>query len=474
MELRSIYTITNQNKEQVTVRRNGVINIFNDDGRRLKQYLVPYGATLYVKDKEVVNDSTILYEWDPYNDAILAQKKGIIKFVDIKEEMTFVEDFDETTNQRTRVIIEAKNRKLSPRITITGKDGKKIDDIVPPVGSFLQVKEGDEVYPGQILAKKLRESSKSRDITGGLPRVSELFEARRPRNVAVVSEIEGKVKFGDIKSGSREVFVIPSQDIEQKKYMVPSSKHILVHENEEISAGEPISEGSIAPQEILSILGPRRAQEYMVQEIQEVYRSQGVRINDKHIEIIVRQMLQRAQVIDPGDSGYLENDIVDFIRIDTTNRDMQSMQVVTDPGDSRFYLDQLVTKADLADEMNRLSSNADNQVPKMRQAIPATSKRILMGITQAALTTESFISAASFQETTRVLTAAAINGREDKLIGLKENLIMGNRIPAGTGLTMFDNLIVDNPDDMDDDQVAADTETGRDEKAASDSVVETV
>ena len=474
VELRNIFTITDQNKEQVTVRRNGVINIYNDDGRRLKQYLVPYGATLYVKDKEVVNDSSILYEWDPYNDAILAQKKGTIKFVDIKEEMTFVEDFDETTNQRTRVIIEAKNRKLSPRITIVSKDGKKIDDIVPPVGSFLQVKEGDAVYPGQILAKKLRESSKSRDITGGLPRVSELFEARRPRNVAVVSEIEGKVKFGDIKSGSREVFVIPSQDIEQKKYMVPSSKHILVHENEEISAGEPISEGSIAPQEILSILGPRRAQEYMVQEIQEVYRSQGVKINDKHIEIIVRQMLQRAQVIDPGDSGYLENDIVDFIRIDSTNREMQSMQVVIEPGDSRFYLDQLVTNSELADELNRLSSNTDNQPPTMRQAIPATSKRILMGITQAALTTESFISAASFQETTRVLTAAAINGRIDKLVGLKENLIMGNRIPAGTGLTMFDDLIVDNPDGEDEDQVEAEVDAGGDQKATSDSVVEKV
>ncbi|MBC8478443.1 DNA-directed RNA polymerase subunit beta', partial [bacterium] len=341
-------------------------------------------------------------------------------------------------------------------------------------GSFLQVKEGDAIYPGQILVKKLRESSKSRDITGGLPRVSELFEARRPRNVAVVSEIAGKVKFGDIKSGSREVFVIPSQDIEQKKYLVPSSKHILVHENEEISAGEPISEGSTAPQEILSILGPRRAQEYMVLEIQEVYRSQGVRINDKHIEIIVRQMLQRAQIIDPGDSGYLEGDIVDFHRIDRVNRQMQSMQVVVDPGDSRFYLDQLVSNENLADEMNRLSVDEKNQTPKMRHAIPATSRRILMGITQAALTTESFISAASFQETTRVLTAAAINGREDTLVGLKENLIMGNRIPAGTGLAGFDNLIVENPDEDAEEQTANQSGSGAGQKSTADTVVEPV
>ncbi len=472
IELRNIYTITNQNNEQVTIRRNGVINIIDTEGRRLKQYLVPYGATLKVKDGAHVDDSTIIYEWDPYNDAILAQKEGVIKFVDIKEDQTFVEDFDETTNQRTWVIIEAKNRKLSPRITIAGKSGKKIDDIVPPVGSFLQVKEGDTVYPGQMLAKKLRESSKNKDITGGLPRVSELFEARRPRNVAVVSEIAGKVKFGDIKSGAREVFVLPTQDIEQKKYLVPSSKHILVHENEEISAGEPISEGSIAPQEILSILGPRRAQEYMVQEIQEVYRSQGVKINDKHIEIIVRQMLQRAQVIDPGDSGYLEGDIVDFHRIDKTNRQLHNMQVVTDPGDSRFYLDQLVRAEELADELNRLAVDDKNVSPKLRQAVPATSRRILMGITQAALTTESFISAASFQETTRVLTSAAINGREDYLIGLKENLIMGNRIPAGTGLAHFDNLLVDNPD-AEEEELASDQEAAAGgEKTATGSLVE--
>ena len=320
VELNNIYTISNAEGQQVTIRRNGEINIIDDNNRRVKQYVIPYGATLKVKTGQRVKEDSILYEWDPYNDSILAQHEGYIKFIDIKEDQTFVEEFDETSNQRTLVIIESKNKKLSPRIVIVDENGKKLDDVVPPVGASLQVREGDHVTQGFILAKKLRESSKNRDITGGLPRVSELFEARRPKDVAVVSEIAGKVKFGDIKAGHREVFVIPDQDIEQKKYMVPSSKHILVHENEYIQEGEQISEGAVVPQDILAILGPRKTQEYLVNEIQEVYRSQGVRINDKHIEIIVRQMLQRAQIEDPGDTGYLESDIVDFQEINRVNR----------------------------------------------------------------------------------------------------------------------------------------------------------
>jgi DNA-directed RNA polymerase subunit beta' len=308
-----------------------------------------------------------------------------------------------------------------------------------PTRSYLQVHDGERVKAGTFLVKIPREIAKTRDITGGLPRVAELFEARRPKEPAIVSEIDGQVKFGEIRRGIRKISIISHDGKEEKVYQIPYGKHVLVHDGDYVQAGEKLSEGSVAPQDILNIMGPNRVQEYLVNEIQEVYRLQGVRINDKHIEVIVRQMLQKVKIEDPGDTEYLEGEQVDKIRFLQRNEEIRNKVVVTDPGDSKLKIEMLMERGEVDKINEKLAKNNKGQV-QVRPAQPATFQPLLLGITKASLTTDSFISAASFQETTRVLTEASVEGKVDNLLGLKENVIMGNLIPAGTGLNKFKRM----------------------------------
>ena len=381
-----------------------------------------------------------LFDWDPYSSIILADRTGTIEFEDLIENMTYREELDEHTGLRQRVVIESKNKNLNPHVYIQGKGKDERSKFIIPVKSFLQVQNKQEIHAGDVLVKIPREIGKTRDITGGLPRVAELFEARRPKEMAVVTEIDGIVKFGPIKRGIRELIV--ESESESKTYSVPYGKHILVHENDFVEAGDRLTDGSIAPQDILTIKGPGKVQEYLVNEIQEIYRLQGVKINDKHIGIIVRQMLQKVQIIDGGDSQFLEGDQVDRGTFLEENEKVIEKVVVSDPGDSLFREGDLTDKKTI--ELINRDLKKDKKKPiKHRRAKPASFTPVLLGITQAALNTESFISAASFQETTKVLTEAAVAGKEDSLVGLKENVIMGHLIPAGTGLAKYANLYLE-------------------------------
>jgi DNA-directed RNA polymerase subunit beta' len=317
--------------------------------------------------------------------------------------------------------------------------GKKLSSYILPTRSYLQVHDGERVKAGTVLVKIPREIAKTRDITGGLPRVAELFEARRPKEPAIVSEIDGQVKFGEIRRGIRKISIISHDGKEEKVYQIPYGKHVLVHDGDYVQAGEKLSEGSVAPQDILNIMGPNRVQEYLVNEIQEVYRLQGVRINDKHIEVIVRQMLQKVKIEDPGDTEYLEGEQVDKIRFLQHNEEIRNKVVVTDPGDSKLKIEVLMDRSEV-DKINEKLAKSNKALVQVRPAQPATFQPLLLGITKASLTTDSFISAASFQETTRVLTEASVEGKVDNLLGLKENVIMGNLIPAGTGLNKFKRM----------------------------------
>jgi DNA-directed RNA polymerase subunit beta' len=321
-------------------------------------------------------------------------------------------------------------------------DGNELATHILPVKAQIRVSDNQKIKAGTIIARIPREIGKTRDITGGLPRVAELFEARKPKEQAVVSEIDGVVRFGAIKRGIREIIV--EGTLEKKKYAIPYSMHVLVHNGDYVKAGEMLTEGSIAPQDILQILGPNKVQEYLVNEIQEVYRLQGVSIDDKHIEVIARQMMQRVRVLDPGDTRFLEGDTINKVIFKEENEKIRNKVVVTEPGDSRFRKRQLVDKLKF-EYTNRQLQKSDKQIAEARDAEPATSEPILLGITQAALTTDSFISAASFQETTRVLTEAAVAGKVDNLFGLKENVIVGNLIPVGTGMKKFETLRIDIP-----------------------------
>ena len=425
---------------KICLVRNGVIQILDEKGRALTKYTVPYGARILVDDGEKVEKGKILFEWDPYSSVILTEEGGQVKFVDLVENITVREEVDEQTLQRQRVVIESRNKNLSPHIAILDDDGNEIASYILPQKAHILVNEGDIVKPGQVLAKIPREIGKTRDITGGLPRVAELFEARKPKEQAIVSEIDGIVRFGPIVRGIREITV--EGKLESKKYFIPYSKHVLVHNGDFVRAGEMLTDGSISPQDILQILGPSKVQEYLLNEIQEVYRLQGVKINDKHIEIIVRQMMQRVKVKDPGDTRFLEGDTVNKFTFNEENEKIRSKVIITDPGDSRFKKRQLVERVKF-EYTNRQLEKAGKKKAQARPAQPATAAPILLGITQAALTTDSFISAASFQETTRVLTDAAIEGKVDYLYGLKENVIVGNLIPAGTGLKKYRQLQVE-------------------------------
>jgi DNA-directed RNA polymerase subunit beta' len=425
----------------IVVGRSGVVNILDSDNRLLTKYDVPYGAMLIVNDGDSIKKGEIIYEWDPYNAVIITEHSGTVKYQDLKENVTYREEPDEQTGHIQKVVIDSRDRTLSPSLAILNDKGQKIGNYIIPTRAHLNVNNGEEVKAGTILVKIPRDTGKTRDITGGLPRVTELFEARSPADPAIVSEIDGVVKFGPQKRGSREIIVTSHDGKDERRYMIPMGKHVLVQDNDVIRAGERLSDGAIDPHDILRIKGVGAVQEYLVNEIQEVYRMQGVKINDKHIEVIVRQMMQKVHIIDPGDTRFLEDDYVEASVVNEENERMKEMVVVEKKGDSKLKNGQLVSKKKIR-EINADLRKKSKKVVEVRDAEPATSEPVLLAITQAALTTDSFVSAASFQETTKVLTDAAIEAKVDTLLGLKENVIMGHLIPAGTGLKKFRNIIV--------------------------------
>ncbi|MCC5939837.1 MAG: DNA-directed RNA polymerase subunit beta' [Lunatimonas sp.] len=440
-ELRWIET-TNKDGESVSIvmGRSGEIKI-NDQksGKTLVSNHVPYGAVLNVKDGQKIGKGESLCTWDPYNAVILSEFDGTVEFDSIIESVTYKEVADDQTGYREKVIIETKDKTKNPAVIVNYGDESKSYNI--PVGAHLSVEEGDKVRSGQILVKIPRSVGKTRDITGGLPRVTELFEARNPSNPAVVSEIDGVVSYGGIKRGNREIF-IESKDGVKKRYMVSLSKHILVQENDFIRAGEPLSDGAITPNDILSIKGPTAVQEYLVNEIQEVYRLQGVKINDKHIEVIVSQMMQKVEILDAGDTGFLQNQIVNKWAFREENDSILDKKVVMDAGDSSTLKPGMIISARRLRDENSSLKRKDLKLVQVRDAQAAVSQPTLQGITASSLGTESFISAASFQETTKVLSEAAIKGKRDELLGLKENVIVGHLIPAGTGQRNLERVLV--------------------------------
>ncbi|MCU0343551.1 MAG: DNA-directed RNA polymerase subunit beta' [Ignavibacterium sp.] len=428
-------------KLKVVTGRRGLIEIYDENNRQLKKYDVPYGAELLVHDGQKIKKRQPLYNHDPYNAVILADIYGRVKFVDLIDGITLQQVTDEQTGHVQKVVIESKDKNLTPSILIENEDGEK-KSFNLPVRAYLSVEDGESILAGTILAKISKQTTKSRDITGGLPRVTELFEARSPHESAIVSEIEGFVKFGARKKGSREILITAPDKSDEKKYNVPLQKHILVQEGDEIPAGEKITDGPVNPHDILAVKGTSAVQEYLVNEIQDVYRLQGVKINDKHIEVIVRQMLQKIKIVSPGDTKFLEEDIVDKIEFIEENGKIVNMAYIEDKGDSKLKNGQLITKSKLR-EINADLKKKDKKEIVARDAEPATFEHILLGITQAALSTESFISAASFQETTKVLANAATEAKVDHLLGLKENVVMGHLIPAGTGIKKYRKLMLE-------------------------------
>ncbi len=427
-------------KVKVVIGRRGSIGIFDDDDRQIKKYEIPYGAELMVDDGQKVIKGQTLYNHDPYNSVIVSDIGGKVNFIDLVDNVTFQQVADEQTGHVQKVVIESKDKNLTPSILVKDDNGnEKLFNI--PTRAYLAVEEGEVIQPGTVLAKISKAAAKTRDITGGLPRVTELFEARSPHDPAIVSEIEGIVKFGPRKKGTREIIIESFDGSVQKVYSIPYGKHILVQEGDEIPAGEKITDGPINPHDILKIKGPNAVQEYLVNEIQDVYRLQGVKINDKHIEVIVRQMLQKLRVISAGDTNFIEEDLVDRNRLLEENERIKNMVYIIDPGQSKYKAGQLIPKVKYR-EINADLVRKGKKPMKVRDTEPATFDNILLGITQAALSTESFISAASFQETTKVLTNAATEARTDYLIGLKENVVMGHLIPAGTGLKKYKNIIL--------------------------------
>ncbi|MBD0332523.1 MAG: DNA-directed RNA polymerase subunit beta', partial [Chitinophagaceae bacterium] len=438
--IRAVTTKNNEgNKVQVVIGRTGEVRIMDTKGERLLiTNNVPYGATLHVKDGQKVNKGEVICTWDPFNNVIVAELDGVVKFENVLEGITYREESDEQTGHREKVVIETRDKTKIPSIVVQGKENKSYN---LPTGSHIVVDENEDVHAGQVIVKIPRVLGKLRDITGGLPRVTELFEARNPSNPAIVSEIDGVVSMGAVKRGNREI-IIEAKDGVTKKYLVPLTRQILAQDGDFVKAGSPLSDGQVSPQDILAIQGPFAVQQYVVNEIQEVYRLQGVRINDKHIEVIVRQMMRKISIVDPGDTRFLEEDMVDKFEFLQENDYIFDKKVVTDPGDStKLKAGQIVSVRDLREENSILRRN-DKKLIEYRDARPATSTPTLLGITKASLGVPSWISAASFQETTKVLSSAAIQGKTDDMLGLKENVITGHLIPAGTGLREFENMIV--------------------------------
>lgn len=429
-------------KSNIVISRTGEIrSIDKDSGKVLSTSHIPYGAKLYVKDKKKIKKNDIICEWDPFNAVIISEYSGIAEFENIEEGVTFQVERDDQTGREEKVIIETKRRRKIPTIKIVNDEGEELRSYNLPVGAYMSVDDGDHIKTGQFIVKIPRKTGGIQDITGGLPRVTELFEARNPSNPATVSEIDGIVSFGKIKRGNREVIVTSKDDL-RRKYMVKLSKHILVQEGDYVRAGTRLSDGAIAPKDILHIKGPFAVQQYILQGIQDVYRSQGIGLNDKHVEVIIRQMMRRVQIVDPGDTVFLEGEAVekyDFLR---ENDRVFDKKVVTEGGDSnKLKPGMIVSLRELREENSFLRRN-DHALVEVRDAIPSTSQPILQGITKSSLGTPSWISAASFQETTKVLSTAAIGAKEDLLSGLKENVIVGKPIPAGTGMKKFRDLIV--------------------------------
>ncbi|MDG2152649.1 MAG: DNA-directed RNA polymerase subunit beta' [Crocinitomicaceae bacterium] len=442
-ELRTIERVEDGDKKIIVVGRSGELKITDEKtGILIMNTNIPYGSELLIKNKTKIKKGDVVCKWDPYNALIISEFKGEVVFENIIEGMTYREEVDEQTGFTEKVITELKDRKRPPAIHIVDSKTKDIlFEYSIPVNSHINVNEGDKVDEGKVLVKIPRTAGKTGDITGGLPRVTELFEARNPSNPAVVSEIEGVAAYGNIKRGNREIIITPKVGNDHK-YQVPLSKHILVQQNDFVRAGQPLSDGAITPKDILNIEGPTKVQEYIVNEIQEVYRLQGVKINDKHFEVIVRQIMLKAEIIDSGDTRFLEGQSVHKADIMEENDALFGMMLVKEAGDSEeLNKGQLVSVRKLRDENSKLKRE-DKVLVDAREARAATSKPMLQGITRASLQTQSFISAASFQETTKVLNEAAISGKEDHLLGLKENVIVGHLIPAGTGVRKFQKMIV--------------------------------
>jgi DNA-directed RNA polymerase subunit beta' len=443
------FNTAEEGKVDVVLGRSGEFRIVEEGSNKvIVTNNIPYGSYLYVKDGAKITRGDRICSWDPYNAVIISEFAGLTQFEAVLEGITFREESDEQTGHREKVIIDTRDKTKNPVIQITDTKGNIIKGYNIPVGAHIAVEEGEKLQTGQVIAKIPRSTGKTRDITGGLPRVTELFEARNPSNPAVVTEIDGVVTLGGIKRGNREM-TIESKDGQIKKYLVPLSKHILVQDNDFVKAGMPLSDGSISPADILAIKGPAAVQEYLVNGIQEVYRLQGVKINDKHFEVIVHQMMQKVAIEDAGDTRFLEREAVDSWDFMNENDEIFDKKVVVEPGDSTtLKAGQIVSLRRLRDE-NSILKRKDLKLVEVRDAIAATSSPILQGITRASLGTKSFISAASFQETTKVLNEAAIAGKKDNMLGLKENVIVGHLIPSGTGLREYENIRVGSQEEFD-------------------------
>jgi DNA-directed RNA polymerase subunit beta' len=442
-ELRAVKYKTEENEEiDIVVSRLAELKIIDKNTNiPLSTHPIPYGSKLYVKNGQEIRKGKLICEWDPFNGVIITEFDGTVEFENLIDGVTFREESDEQTGYSERVIIESRDKTKNPTLKVIDKEGVAIRSYNLPVGGHISVDNKQKVKAGMVLVKIPRAAGKAGDITGGLPRVTELFEARNPSNPAVVSEIDGEISMGKIKRGNREI-VVTTKSGEVKKYMVPLSKQILVQENDYIRAGTPLSDGAITPSDILAIKGPTAVQEYILNEVQDVYRMQGVKINDKHYEIIIRQMMRKVEIEDPGDTRFLEKQVVDKNEFFSENDWIYNKKVVIEPGDAEgIKAGQIISARKLRDENSQLRRK-DKKLIEARDAIPATSSQVLQGITRAALQTRSWLSAASFQETTKVLNEAAINGKTDYLDGLKENVICGHLIPAGTGLKEYKNLVV--------------------------------
>jgi DNA-directed RNA polymerase subunit beta' len=452
-DIEDLRTVKGQDAEgkdiDIVISRTSEVKLSDaKTGITLSTNNITYGSNLYIKNGAKVKKGDVICSWDPYNGVIVSEFTGSIAYENIEQGVTYQVEIDEQTGFQEKVISESRNKKLIPTLLIKDTKGEVLRSYNLPVGSHIMVDDNEKIKEGKILVKIPRKSAKAGDITGGLPRVTELFEARNPSNPAVVSEIDGVVSFGKIKRGNREI-IIESKLGEVKKYLVKLSNQILVQENDYVRAGMALSDGSITPEDILAIKGPSAVQQYLVNEVQEVYRLQGVKINDKHFEVVVRQMMRKVRVQDPGDTIFLENQLIhkdDFIK---ENDGIFGMKVVEDAGESEnLKPGQIVSARALRDENSLLKRN-DKAVVSARDAVAATATPILQGITRASLQTKSFISAASFQETTKVLNEAAVAGKVDGLEGLKENVIVGHKIPAGTGMRAYDKVLVGSKEEYD-------------------------
>ncbi|MFA7489763.1 MAG: DNA-directed RNA polymerase subunit beta' [Mariniphaga sp.] len=449
-ELRSVaYKGEDDKPVDIVVSRLAELKIIDKNTKiPLASHAIPYGSRLYVKNGDEVRRGTLICEWDPFNGVIITEFDGKVEFENLIDGVTYREESDEQTGYSEKVIIETRDKTKNPTLKVMDKDGTMIRSYNLPVGGHISVTQGQMIKAGMVLVKIPRSAGKAGDITGGLPRVTELFEARNPSNPAVVSEIDGEVSLGKIKRGNREI-IITSKAGDVKKYLVPLSKQILVQENDYIRAGTPLSDGATTPSDILAIKGPTAVQEYILNEVQDVYRMQGVKINDKHYEVIIRQMMRKVEIEDPGDTRFLEKQIIDKNEFLSENDWIWNKKIVVEPGDAEgLKAGQIISARRLRDENSQLRRK-DKKLVEARDAIAATSSQILQGITRAALQTRSWLSAASFQETTKVLNEAAIHGKTDFLDGLKENVICGHLIPAGTGLKEYKNLIVGSKEEYD-------------------------